>query len=591
MLHGVVRAELEGFVSQRRGPEGDGLPGYVEGELRRYLACGILAQGFTRVRCAGCKIERLVAFSCKGRGVCPSCGARRMSDTAARLVERVLPVTAYRQWVLTVPFPLRFRLARYPARITEVLGELQRAIRRSHRARAKALGLPGGETAAVTFVQRFGSALNLHPHLHVVVADALFVKDGEAVRTVPLPPPTNAEVAEVLARVVRRLERKERVAARDVAAEPAPDGLAREQTEAIRGVRVFAGPDERRTRATVRCARAEGYTLHANVFIPAHDRESLERLCRYGARPSFSLSRLSELPDGRVVYRTRKKLKDGTRTLVLTREQLLGRLAALIPPPRANLVRFHGALAPASKLRKRIVPAWSPPSPKEGSKPRNDRMDWASLLKRVYKTDVFQCGACDGRARPIAVIQDPEVVKKILRHLGLPAEAPRVAPARVIQPDLPLERRLEAANELDEPVDVARLPRWMRAPGARERRGQELEDEAVDVSKLPAWMRGHASAAGQEVKPARDLELVDGEVDVSRLPAWMRSARPSSARRVHWHRRRPEPEPLYLVDESPVMDRLPAWMTWGWQKGPAPPKEAEAVDWNLVDPPSPEGFV
>jgi len=430
VLHGLVRAELEGFVAKRRGPEGDGLPRYVEGELRRYLACGILAHGFTRVRCADCKAERMVAFSCKGRGVCPSCGARRMSDTAARLVERVLPVAPYRQWVLTVPFALRFRLARDPARITEVLGELQRAIRWSHRRRARLVELPTGETAAVTFVQRFGSALNLHPHLHAVVPDALFVKEGDAVRTVPLPAPTNDEVAEVVARVARRLARKERLAARDVAEEPAPDGLTREQTQAIQGAQAFAGPDERRTRARVRCATVEGYTLHANVFIPAHDREGLERLCRYGARPSFSLSRLSELPDGRLEYRTRKKLKDGSRKLVLTREQLLGRLAALIPPPRANLVRFHGALAPASRLRKELVPAWSAPKSSGKAKRRNDRMDWASLLKRVYKVDVFQCGACGGKARPIAVIQDPEVVKKILRHLGLPVEAPTVAPAK-----------------------------------------------------------------------------------------------------------------------------------------------------------------
>ena len=186
--------ELEAFVAQRRGPEGDGLPAYVEGELRRYLACGILAHGFTRVRCAGCKAERLVAFSCKGRGVCPSCGARRMSDTAARLVERVLPVAPYRQWVLTVPFALRFRLARDPARITRgarraAAGHPPEPSTAGQGARAAA-----GETAAVTFVQRFGSALNLHPHLHAVVPDALFVKEGDAVRTVPLPPPTTEEV-------------------------------------------------------------------------------------------------------------------------------------------------------------------------------------------------------------------------------------------------------------------------------------------------------------------------------------------------------------------------------------------------------------
>jgi hypothetical protein len=64
-------------------PEGGGLPRYVERELAAYLRCGILAHGFCRVRCQTCRNEIVVAFSCKSRGICPSCTARRMADTAA----------------------------------------------------------------------------------------------------------------------------------------------------------------------------------------------------------------------------------------------------------------------------------------------------------------------------------------------------------------------------------------------------------------------------------------------------------------------------------------------------------------------------
>ena len=70
--------------------------------------------GFLRVRCEGCHHERLVTFSCKRRGICPSCGARRMSESAALLVDDVLPHQPIRQWVLSFPFPLRFLLASYP---------------------------------------------------------------------------------------------------------------------------------------------------------------------------------------------------------------------------------------------------------------------------------------------------------------------------------------------------------------------------------------------------------------------------------------------------------------------------------------------
>ena len=81
-------------------------------EVERYLRCGILGYGLLRVHCDVCKRDDVVAFSCKGRGVCPSCGTRRMVDTAAWLVDRVLPEVPVRQWVLSVPYRVRLLCAR-----------------------------------------------------------------------------------------------------------------------------------------------------------------------------------------------------------------------------------------------------------------------------------------------------------------------------------------------------------------------------------------------------------------------------------------------------------------------------------------------
>ena len=67
------------------------MPAYVEREFRHYLECGILAYGFARARCPSCGHDFLVAFSCKGRGLCSSCNARRMAETAAHLVDHVIP--------------------------------------------------------------------------------------------------------------------------------------------------------------------------------------------------------------------------------------------------------------------------------------------------------------------------------------------------------------------------------------------------------------------------------------------------------------------------------------------------------------------
>ena len=86
---------------------GYGLPEWVERDFRGYLECGILAYGFARARCEDCGHERLIPFSCKGRGICPSCNARRMCEVAAHLTDHVLPHVPARQWVLSVPKRLR----------------------------------------------------------------------------------------------------------------------------------------------------------------------------------------------------------------------------------------------------------------------------------------------------------------------------------------------------------------------------------------------------------------------------------------------------------------------------------------------------
>jgi ribosomal protein S27E len=75
----------------------------VQQEFDAYLKCGRLEEGFLRVRCEQCHAEKLVAFSCKKRGFCPSCGGRRMAETAALLADEVLPERPLRQWVLSLP--------------------------------------------------------------------------------------------------------------------------------------------------------------------------------------------------------------------------------------------------------------------------------------------------------------------------------------------------------------------------------------------------------------------------------------------------------------------------------------------------------
>ncbi len=96
----------------------------------------------------------------------------------------------------------------------------------------------------------------------------------------------------------------------------------------------------------------------------------------------------------------------------------MGRLAALVPKPRVNLTRFHGVFSPNSKLREYVVPQ-KLVEEQENPKQKAYSMTWAQRLKRVFAIDIEKCERCGGPVRIIASIEDPDVIEKILRHLGL----------------------------------------------------------------------------------------------------------------------------------------------------------------------------
>jgi hypothetical protein len=157
VLYQAVRDNMATLLEEA-SEVGRGLPRYVERDLARYLECGVLAHGFARVRCESCKDELLVAFSCKGRGVCPSCNAKRAQVTAVHLVERVLPHVPYRQWTLSFPHRVRWVLLKDVGLLSEALTVFLRAVFALQRRRARRQGLRGGEVGAVSFIQFFGSA-------------------------------------------------------------------------------------------------------------------------------------------------------------------------------------------------------------------------------------------------------------------------------------------------------------------------------------------------------------------------------------------------------------------------------------------------
>ena len=297
LTEGVVSDQLTTFFAHAES-SGRTVPAFVERELSRYLECGILAYGFVRVRCAACRYDRVVAFSCKGRGFCPSCGGRRMAATAAFLVDCVIPTVPVRQWVLSLPIALRYKVAYDSQLAAEVLQIFVRSVFTSLRRRARS---------------RYG-------------------------------------------------------------------------------------------RARYECGSVT--------------------------------ERLSKLGDGRLLYRLKRRWRDGTTHVVFQPLELVEKLAAIVPPPRIHMIRYHGVLAPRAGCRREVVGSLkSNPAKVKGSDDgANDCAHtqrrwtpWAKLLQRVFAIDVLECPRCGGKMNILATIHPPEATAAILESLDLSPRAPPLA--------------------------------------------------------------------------------------------------------------------------------------------------------------------
>ena len=192
----------------------------------------------------------------------------------------------------------------------------------------------------------------------------------------------------------------------------------------------------------LRQAHLDGFDLHANVWVPAHDRAGVERLCRYILRPPFAQERLRLRSDGRIALELKRAWHDGTRELVFEPLEFLERLAAMTPRPETNLLICHGVLAPRARWGARLVvygrvapepKALAPPLAAgpdgTGVKSSPRTWSWAALMHRAFGIDVLACAHCGGRLRLIATLHDPAVIRKILAHFALSHSGQSPGPA------------------------------------------------------------------------------------------------------------------------------------------------------------------
>ncbi len=317
----------------------------------------------------------------------------------------------------------------------------------------------------ISFTHYFGSALQLTPHFHILFADGLFVEEGDQVKFVKLEGFCDEDVSFVIGRISRRvIKYLRRLGYLDREGEtvnrPDLDPIFGDYSDldeaagASIGLKIAFGPRAgKRVRRIANTfgyegevpvfkghlvASLNGFTLHAARRVKKHQRGQLESLISYMGRSSFSSERLTLRSDGDLEYKMKRSFSDGSEKLVLSPTELIEKLVAIIPLPRAHLTRYGGVFAPAHRLRPKVIKNpgvkkghVSPPS-SDGKKLVRNTM-WARHLRRVFQVDIGICPKCGADMLVMAAVVDPHEVKRYLSHIGIETELPVISPPRHTQ--------------------------------------------------------------------------------------------------------------------------------------------------------------
>lgn len=379
------------------------IPHHISNAFQKYFGCGILAKGFACAHCEGCHKDLILPFSCKRRGLCPSCNQRAMVQTAAHLVDNVLPRIPFRQFVMSFPKRIRHYLETH-AILQAVLKIVVDEIRK--KLIACSPDVPDPQIGAISFIQHFGNTLNYHPHFHLVVANGIFTgKKGNELQfhEAALTQDDITDIQECIQKRVLRYFCR-------------------------RGFFTKAEVE------TMLAYENSGYSLDANIKIESFDTAALERLIRYCARPPFVSENL-RWSGKLLIYRFSKPSHTGKTYMQLDPLDFLDRISKFIPYPRRHRHHFHGVFAPNSPLRAQVAAnaqkrlTDTPRVLQETTeKIKKASQTWAQLISRIYEVDPLTCTGCGRKIKITAFVTHPEQIRRILKGIGWPVEIPEFDP-------------------------------------------------------------------------------------------------------------------------------------------------------------------
>jgi hypothetical protein len=360
--------------------------------VEKYLDCGNPRCGFARIRCPRCRAEHLLTFSCKTRGFCPSCHAKRLEEWGEWIRETLLLDVPHRQVVFTIPKMLRvfFKFKR------KILGDLCRCAVRAILLYFQAMAGKTLEPGIVGVVQTFGDRINFHPHLHFLVTEGGVDEAGVFQRMSVF---DDGRLAEVFAReVLEFLVRKELLS---------PEWVER-----------------------LLSWRHTGFSVHSRVR--AKTKPEAERVGKYMIRTVLSLEKLSFMEaEGKVGYRYGQ---DAAGLETMDYLEFIARVTSHIPDKGQVMVRYYGLYANAhrGKVRKAGLSPFALRVAEDDLKPVPSK-GWAAMIRKVYEIDPMVCPKCGGQMKIVAFITDYAAVDRIIDHLKLTFIAEKPPPSRVIE--------------------------------------------------------------------------------------------------------------------------------------------------------------
>lgn len=433
-LHKTIR---ETYPSIFEGKASDGIfyPFHIKREFSKYLTCGVPLYGMARFQCSLCQKDKFVAYSCKGRTICPRCNGRRMADTAKHLVEEVIPDVPVRQWVLSMPYNHRFILSSDQKLLNKIIKIFHLVINSHYVKKGRQKQLINPSAGAITVIQRFGGALNLNIHFHSLYLDGVFHTNPLGEQTFFSLSPTDEEVASLTAILHHRINRAFIRAGYLTEDNDKELYENNSQLDLLKSQSVCNLVDNYQRPKTIgkywhppfvefsgsKCYSLEGFSLHANTKIRKGDRGGLEKLCRYVCRGAIPKDRISQDKSAQVVLKLKSPYTDGTTHIKFTPEQFIKRIIALIPPPRVNLIRYYGVLGARHKKRSQVTSMARAKKIKKTDKKKKKiyHTPWAELMKHVFHYEVDICDNCGSKLKFIASITSPIECRKILKHINI----------------------------------------------------------------------------------------------------------------------------------------------------------------------------